>query len=95
MNGDGHTICQCNLEEEEKDNEKCEPKATKCNCDGNCMDNICNGHGKCLRLPGDEEKRCFCQMSYSGEFCEARKTCVKDKNRIRKFRLTDFKSFFV
>ena len=95
MNGDEGTICVCDLSELNGD--KCEPKPSKCACNGTCSENLCNGNGKCITMLGDDEESCFCKMSHSGEFCEHPKTCQSNKKFIRKKRVFNFEqgNFFL
>ena len=87
IKNDDHTVCECNLEDNEKDPNKCEPKPSKCNCNGDCNDNLCNGHGKCILFPGATEKSCLCNMSYAGEFCESPRICVSAERLNKKVGL--------
>ena len=84
---DGNVGCneneKCVVEEIELDDESISQRAicknkpsSPCN-DGNGPD--CNDNGKCVKLPGIENKSCLCKITHGGQFCESPRKCDNGK----------------
>ena len=46
---------------------------TSCNDDSEC------NYGKCIIFPGEDSKRCLCQITHAGIFCDSIRTCDHDE----------------
>ena len=86
-----HSFCECQVPENDRDPENpdvCGYEPSQCH-DGNGID--CNGHGKCVVLPGASSKSCLCNIKYAGEFCQEPRTCSNGHGAYQKVCLNDGK----
>ena len=74
----GYTFCECQIPPLQlAEDGSCNYKPSSCN-DGTTRD--CYGNGKCVNLPGNTEKSCFCKITHAGKFCESPKTCENSED---------------